>query len=146
MNPLKELRSAMAWSQTTLASELGVSHGSVRAYEAGHRVPPYIIEKLKTIAAEHGFADIALRLSSDDWQVARVFQPGETIISQAKKNLARRKAEVEESVDYHALLDEVLAAGHADITRAVQSNLIVFASLARARRPKLPKAAPRKRA
>lgn len=134
MNPLKELRAALGWSQNDLAREIGKSYASVQQYEQGKRVPPDVVEKLKTIAAKHGFADIALRLSSDDWQVTRVLHPGETLISQAKRNLQRRNPE--ESVDWHALLEEVLSSGQDDAINAVQSNLVCFTRLVRTRRPR----------
>ena len=142
MNPVRKLRDTLGWSQTHLAQAVGRSYQTIRNWEAGHRVPLESLEKMKSIAAEHGLADIAVELSSQEWQVRRVFHPAETIISQAKPAVPRKtvdfpveqakhRAAVDEREKAHQLLDEICDSGDAGAISAVFQNLNAFARLAR---------------
>ncbi len=135
-NPIKRLRELLGWNQATLGQAIGRSWQSVQNYEAGKRVPPEVIDKLKTLAAQRGLADVALELSSEEWQVRRVFQPGEKLISQAHPRGAasRRSREPAHSSDRfaaHELLDEVYDSGNAEAMAAAHQNLIVLARYVR---------------
>ena len=128
-SPIKKLRDTLGWNQATLAQAIARSWQSVQNYEAGKRVPTEVVEKLKTIAAQHGLADIALELSSDEWRVRRVFHPGETIISQTHKKTAaapaRTKAPSGNRETAHRMLDEVYDSGSPDALTAIFLNLDV---------------------
>jgi transcriptional regulator with XRE-family HTH domain len=129
-NPVRKLRKALGISQQELAVIIGRSYQSVRNYERSlQAVPPEVVDRLKTLAAENGLADLALQLSSDDWQVAAVFHPGETLISQGQKQTDDRK-------HWHALLDEILDSDAEDAVYAVKSNLFTFGNYVRGQRAK----------
>lgn len=133
-NPVKELRETLGWTQVNFAKHLGISYSSVQGYEAGRRVPPDIVEKLKSLAAKYGLADIGLLLSSDAWQAVREFHPGEVIISQARAKRTPAATARLNPTDWHALLDQVFASGNPEAIAAVQSNLVVFANYVRDKR------------
>ncbi|HZS52158.1 MAG TPA: helix-turn-helix transcriptional regulator [Bryobacterales bacterium] len=133
-SPLKKLRTALGWSQSALAQALGCSYSSIQNYEGGKRVPREIIERLKSIAAEHDLADIALELSSEAWQVRRVFQPREVRISGAaaavsaasQKPLDGSRSKDSGSDDReacHQILDRILDSGDRVAIAAVLQNL-----------------------
>ncbi|GEM_PF-3818357 len=129
-SPLKKLRSALGWSQSALAQALGCSYSSIQNYEGGKRVPREIIERLKSIAAEHDLADIALELSSEAWQVRRVFQPREVgipgdapAVSGASDKSLRRKDSSGDREACHQILDRILDSGDRVAIAAILQNL-----------------------
>lgn|SRR5262249_47473135 len=141
-NPIKRLRGLLGWNQATLGQAIGRSWQSVQNYEAGKRVPPEVIDKLKTLAAQRGFADVALDLSSEEWQVRRVFYPGEKLISQASKRgtASQRSGEparASDRSDAHELLDQIYDSGSAEATAAAYQNLAVLARYVRLEHTKL---------
>ena len=157
--PVKKLRLALGWSQVQFAQAIGRSYASVQGYEAGKRVPREIVEKMRSIAVQNGLADVALELSSDDWQVRRVFHPGEVLISRAARIVQQGKQQnrsastspvakpARHSTDewrgyWHEILDEILDSGVPDVVSALERNLELFAGFARTGKPA---ASPRKR-
>jgi transcriptional regulator with XRE-family HTH domain len=148
-SPIKKLRLALGWSQVQLAQAIGRSYASVQGYEAGKHVPGEVVERMKSIAVERGLADVAVELSSEEWQVRRVFQPGEVLISQAREAL--RSKPVPEPLPgpgqpvrqpasgssgglrehWHRLLDEILDSGDPDAISTIGRNLETFAGFVR---------------
>ncbi|MGH9786374.1 MAG: helix-turn-helix transcriptional regulator [Terriglobia bacterium] len=133
MNPARKLRDALGWSQTTFAQAIGRSYQTIRNWEAGHRIPPESLEKMKSIASEHGLADIAMELSSEEWQVQRVFHPGETLISQAPAEARARGRErgAERREQAHQWIDEIFDSGDTAAIAAVSRTLDALARMAR---------------
>lgn len=109
-------------SQPDFARLIGRSHQSLGNYERGGPVPPDVVKELHTIVAKHALADLALELKGD-WQVQRVFHPGETIIS------ARHQATVPEDQQWHEMLDVILGSDNEVAVRLVQSSLIAASKL-----------------
>jgi len=146
-SPVKKLRLALGWSQVQFAQAIGRSYASVQAYEAGKRVPPEVVEKMKSIAAANHFADLALELSSDEWQVRRVFYPGEILITQSRqrradlppgqpapagnlgKDVGHPRADPRARL--HRVLEEILDSGDPELVSATEQALEVFARSAR---------------
>ncbi len=138
-NLVRRLRETAGLTQQEFAQATGLSYASIQGWESGKRVGRSSVERLKSFAAEKGFADIALQLSSDEWQVRRVLHPGETLISRPKPG-AEELPEVTlppasrtrgRNAQWHQLLDEVLDSGNSDAIIAVQNNLTVFARYVR---------------
>lgn len=127
-NLVRKLRSALGLSQVAFGQLLGRSYQSVGYYERGVPIPPAVVERLIAIATENNLADIAMELAGGKWQIKRVLQPGETLIS----NKLDRKGEKTDN-KWHTLLDEVLGSGNAEAISAVQSNLVVFSMYVRSR-------------
>lgn len=105
----------MRLTQIQLANALGWSYGSIQGYERGAKIPGDRIEQLKTFATQHGHADIALTLSSEQWHVQTVIHP-----------IQPRQQATEENQSWHEMLDEILDSGMPELINAVQSNLLVF--------------------
>lgn len=146
-SPVRRLRLLLGWSQVQFAEAIGRSYASVQGYEAGKRVPPEVIEKLKSIAAANNLADLGLELSSDDWQVRRIFHPGEVLITQSRQrvrtdlspsqpasagNLVKRAEHprTDPRDRLHRVLDEILDSGDPELISAAEQALDVFARLA----------------
>ena len=147
-SPVRKLRLVLGWSQVQFAQAIGRSYASVQGYEAGKRVPPEVIEKLKSIAAANNLADLALELSSDDWQVRRVFYPGEVLITQSRQ-LVRTDLPSSQSASagnlvkgaghpppdprqrLHRVLDEILDSADLELISAAEQALDVFARSSR---------------
>jgi len=123
-NPVTELRRRLNLTQVQLAARLGVYPRSIANWERGTRPEIPNVDKLKSLAAETGNADLALVFSSDDWQVRRVFHPGEIIISQSSQKSAANPRN--SAVYYHQILDRVLASGNEKAIAAVIGNLELF--------------------
>jgi transcriptional regulator with XRE-family HTH domain len=156
-NPVKKLREALGMNQVEFAKAIGRSYASVQGYEAGKRVPREVVEKMKTLAVKRGWPELALELSSEEWQVRRLFHPGELIISQARQALSgaaegsridlseqQRKSARDPDVReaYHRMLDFILDSGHDVAIEAVMRNLHAFERLVgvdRAKHPRLSK-------
>ena len=129
-NPIRRLRLKLGLSQPDLGRLIGKSHGSVANYEKGFAQPAAnIIERLKSIAVEHAFADLAVELSSADWQVRTLIHP--------PQDFARRQASITDTVKSgpageanrqirHALLDALLDSGNEDAIMAVEHLLRYF--------------------
>ena len=130
MNTIRKLRESLHWNQARLAQAIGRSWQSVQNYEAGKRVPRDVIEKLKAIAMQHGLADIAMELSSDEWQVRRVFHPGETLISETRRQLESERESC------HKTLDEILDSGDSEAITAVRSHIVLLGKYVRLSRPR----------
>jgi len=124
-NLVRQIRDFSGMNQEDFARAIKRSTAMLRHYEKGITPPLDVIETLKTLAVKAGHPEIAVALSSDEWKVQRVFQPGETIIS-----APRRAANSE----WHQMLDEVLDSGQRDAIEAVQSNLLVFVDRVRLRK------------
>ena len=120
------------------------SHQSVIAYEKHPEdTPAEVIQSLKTIAAATGHADWAVFLSSDNWRVARVIEPGETLISAPPRpHPASGGATSRESL--HGMLDEILDSGDPDALNAVVPNLVLFHKWVEQKSPKMVRAKKRK--
>jgi hypothetical protein len=129
-NPIRRLRLAIAKNQVEFAALIGRSYASLRNYEKGTEVPEDVLDRLKTIAAEHGLGDIALDLS-DVGADAPEKGPalGRTLRShpmgsgKSVKILAEKYGAHAED---HAMLDRILNSGVEEAIRAVRSNLFVF--------------------
>ena len=126
-------------NQETFAREIGRSTPSLRGYEAGRVPPDDVIAKLKTIATAHGRADLAVNLTSDEWKVRRVIEPGETLIGAAGSGPKAPAAGGDPQREYwHTMLDQILDSGQADAVDAIQSVLLVTADRVRLKRARKP--------
>src|SRR5437016_4058704 len=125
MNPVQELRKSLQLNQHEFARLVGCSYSSIQNYEGGKKVPREIVERMRQLAVERGQADIAVTLSSEEWQIRSVFHPGETFISTLPpgKPAAGLKYKHQK---WHDMLEAVLESGNPRAIDAVQSNLLVF--------------------
>ena len=124
-NPVRRLRLALNMNQVELGRIVGKSYQTVRNYETGiGNVPDSVIETLKNLAAEKGFAHLALELSSEDWKVRTIVHP--------PQEFARYQARLPNAaVDAgrqarHALIDALLDSGNEDAILAVEHLLRYF--------------------
>ncbi|HEY3823039.1 MAG TPA: hypothetical protein VGL82_00695 [Bryobacteraceae bacterium] len=117
------MRKTLRMSQQAFASELEISVGSVRAYEAGARLSDGALEKLKSLAARKMLPDYAIALDGRQFEVRQVFAPG------GKVRLPRNPGERDLGDDLHRLLDEVLESGNVEAVNAVESVLQICASV-----------------
>ena len=125
-NPVRELRGKLGMSQVEFAHLIGRSMQSVRAYERHPEdITEEVVERLKTVAVDHGYADLALRLSSDDWRVRRVFEPGEIIFTSPPSTQTGYPYLIENR-RYHDLLEKVLNSRKKKAIDAVIPNLELF--------------------
>jgi DNA-binding transcriptional regulator YiaG len=134
-----KLRNALGMSQIEFAQLVGKGYSSIRNYERGVPPPDDVAEKLVQLAVEHGMADLALQLKGE-FGVRRVLEPGETLISTARKPKAKAAAPSASSVApgadrdrLHAMLDEVLDSGDPAAVSAVVSNIQVSTGFIRLR-------------
>ena len=125
-NPVRNLRERLSLNQHQFADLVGRSYTSIQGYESGKRVPAPVVDRLKTIAAERGVADIALVLSSDEWQVRRVVQPGETLIGAPRPATASIGTYHPRNKVWHDMLEAILESGDEKAIKAVEPNLIIF--------------------
>ena len=131
-NPVKRLRDELGLTQVQFAGAAGVALSTVANVEGGKQVERATVEKFKTLAADRGYPDIAMELSSDDWQVRGVIQPGEILISQAGSGPKKAPSFVRDQRSrWHSLLDEILDSGNADAISAATQNLDLFARYVR---------------
>lgn len=141
-NFVKKLRTALGMSQVKFGDAIGRSLGSVQQYERGVPFPDEVRERMMSLAAEHGLADLAIEISGKRWGVRHVLNPGEHLISESKRSKGiDSHAKAGENTpsrsvpsDWHALLEEILTSGELDAITAVQHNLVVFGRYVRARR------------
>ncbi len=127
-NPLKILREHMGMNQHQFADLVGRSYASIQGYEAGKKIPPEVVERMKTIAAERGFADVALVLSSDAWQVRTLIHPPQEFAQRQGKQIQYAAIQDAGRQAQHALLDALLDSGNPDAAAAIDHLLRYFAS------------------
>lgn len=105
-------------------------------------MPRDFTERLASLAVQKGFPDIAVELRAP-FEVKRVLEPGETLISAARERGENTAAPsppaplILGGTDrdrFHALLDEVFDSADPDAVSAVTRNLDVFAQFVRLRR------------
>lgn len=116
VNPTKRLRQALKISQQQFATELGISVGSVRAYERGVNVSDASLEAMKTLAVARGFADLAMEMSRGKFTIGKVIAPQE-----GGRNIRLRKASHgrDMSDELHAAVDHILENGSPDAIAAM---------------------------
>lgn len=137
-NPVKKLREVLGLSQVAFGELIARCYQSVRNYEGGIRPSTEVIQKLKTIAVECGYPEIAKELSDEEWAVK---QDGTIRISQVPKNLHPEERGF--GAELHSLLDDILQSPNIQIIEATQSALRVFAKSVR--QPPVPVDRPRRR-
>ncbi|HEX4311922.1 MAG TPA: helix-turn-helix transcriptional regulator [Acidobacteriaceae bacterium] len=116
---VRRLRHALRMSQQQLATELGLSVASIRAYEAGQKVSEGSLEKLKSLAARKMLPDFAIELDGREFKVRAVYEPGK------KVRMPRVPAGEDLGDVMHRMLDEVIESGQPEIIVAVESVLQV---------------------
>jgi transcriptional regulator with XRE-family HTH domain len=116
MNLTKKLREVLQISQQQLATELGISVGSIRAYERGASVSDASLEAMKTLAVNRGFADLAMEMTAGKFSVARVITP-----AQAGKSIRLRRNTHgrDMSDELHEAVDAILNSGSVEAIGAL---------------------------
>jgi len=122
-NPAKQLRESLGLSQVAFGELIARCYQSVRNYEGGIRPSAEVIQKLKAIAVESGYPEIARELSDQEWPVK---QSG---ISQVPKQLHPEEREF--GAELHSLLDDILQGPNIEAIEAIESTLRVLAKSAR---------------
>jgi transcriptional regulator with XRE-family HTH domain len=117
MNPTKRLREALKMSQQQFATELGISVGSVRAYERGVHVSDASLEAMKTLAAARGFADLAMEMAGRKFAVGKLITPADKGKSVRLRN-ASHGADMNDEL--HAAVDAILNSGSPDAIGALE--------------------------
>lgn len=104
-------------SQQQFATELGISVGSVRAYERGVQVSEASLEAMKSLAVRQGLADLAMEMSHGRFIVGKVIAPKDP-----GKSIRLRKAAHGHDMgdDLHAAVDAILAAGSPEAIGALE--------------------------
>jgi len=126
-NPCRELRQLLGLSQVDFCSLIGRSYQSLKVYEKHPAdTPPEVIERLKTVAAERGFADWAVALSSDDWRVATIVYPMTPPRRPPPPPKTGAPSYPADHLKWHEMLEAILTSGDARAISAVQPNLILF--------------------
>jgi DNA-binding XRE family transcriptional regulator len=131
-NPCRELRQLLKLNQVEFARLIGRSYQSLKVYEKHPEdTPPEIIESLKSIAAANGHADWAVFLSSDEWRITNVLQPGEELISahtvpKSDVPAGAFASAAPDRAQLHHMLDAILDSKDPDAIRAVVPNLELF--------------------
>jgi transcriptional regulator with XRE-family HTH domain len=117
VNPTKRLREALKMSQQQFATELGISVGSIRAYERGVQVSDASLEAMKSLAVRRGLADLAMEMGHGRFAVGKVIAPKD-----AGKSIRLRKASHGNDMgdDLHAAVDAILAAGSPEAIGAME--------------------------
>jgi len=127
-NIARQIREATGLNQVEFSRKLGRSLSMLQIYERSQGNPPLdVMDRLRSIAAEYGRGDLGLACGT--FEVKRVVQPGETLISTARSPHQRR----------HQLLDAILTSHNQAAITAVQSALTLFAAHAGAPAPAKPK-------
>lgn len=117
-------------SQSDFARAIDRSLQMVRNYENGAKPPAAVIERLQTLAVEHGRADLGLALG-DEWEVKHVIKPGETLITTARPAGSYNP----KNKELHDMLELVLESGVKKAIEAVVPNLVLFADYVAQIRP-----------
>lgn len=133
-NPVRSLREHLGLNQHQFGDLIGRSYPSVQGYEAGKRVPPEIVERLKTIAAERGFADIAVSLTSDDWKVDRVIYPSGHEVRTGPAARPSHNGPDDRDI-WHGMLDLAWDARQPESIAAIKSVLLLAKAAAAKRAP-----------
>jgi len=117
VNPTKRLREALKMSQQQFATELGISVGSVRAYERGVHVSDASLEAMKSLAVRQGLADLAMEMGRGRFTVGKVIAPQD-----AGKSIRLRKASYGRDMgdELHAAVDAILATGSPEAIGAME--------------------------
>jgi transcriptional regulator with XRE-family HTH domain len=119
VNPTKRLREALKMSQQQFATDLGISVGSVRAYERGVQVSDASLEAMKSLAVRQGLADLAMEMDMGRGR----FAVGKVIAPQdAGKSIRLRKTSHGRDLgdDLHGALDAILETGSPEAIGAVE--------------------------
>ena len=104
-------------SQQQFATELGISVGSVRAYERGVHVSDASLEAMKTLAASRGFGDLAMEMAGGRFTVGKVITPA----NRGKAVRLRRASHGADMGDeLHAAVDAILNSGSPDAIGALE--------------------------
>ena len=123
-NIVRKIRKAAGMTQEELGRFVGKGTARVRQYEDGADPPPDVIERLKSLAVKHDKSDLALALTSDEWKVRHVIEPGETLISQRPPSYPR--AYNPRNQAWHDMLESILESGDEKAIKAVEPNLVIF--------------------
>ncbi|HEU5022708.1 MAG TPA: helix-turn-helix domain-containing protein [Bryobacteraceae bacterium] len=117
VNPTKRLREALKMSQQQFATELGISVGSVRAYERGVQVSDASLEAMKSLAVRQGLGDLALEMTRGRFAVGKLIAPQD-----AGKSVRLRKSSHGRDLgdDLHAALDAILETGSPEAIGAIE--------------------------
>ncbi|HXE64700.1 MAG TPA: helix-turn-helix domain-containing protein [Bryobacteraceae bacterium] len=117
VNLTKRLREALKMSQQQFATELGISVGSVRAYERGVHVSDASLEAMKSLAVRQGLADLAMEMGRGRFAVGKVIAPQD-----AGKAIRLRKASHGRDMgdDLHAAVDTILESGSPEAIGAME--------------------------
>jgi transcriptional regulator with XRE-family HTH domain len=117
VNPTKKLREALKMSQQQFATELGISVGSVRAYERGVHVSDASLEAMKSLAVRQGHADLAMEMGRGRFAVGKVIAPQD-----AGKSIRLRKAPHGRDMgdELHAAVDAILETGSPEAIGAME--------------------------
>ena len=104
-------------SQQQFATELGISVGSVRAYERGVQVSDASLEAMKSLAVRRGLADLAMDMGQGRFAIGKVIAPKD-----AGKSIRLRKSSHGNDMgdDLHAAVDAILEAGSPEAIGAME--------------------------
>jgi len=124
VNPTKRLREALKMSQQQFATELGISVGSVRAYERGVHVSDASLEAMKNLAVRQGLADLAMEIGHGRFTVGKVIAPKD-----AGKSIRLRKVSHGRDMgdELHAAVDAILETGSPEAIGAMEVLLRALA-------------------
>jgi transcriptional regulator with XRE-family HTH domain len=117
VNPTKRIREALKMSQQQFATDLGISVGSVRAYERGVHVSDASLEAMKNLAVRHGLADLAMEMGHGRFAVGKVIAPKD-----AGKSIRLRKVSHGRDMgdELHAAVDVILETGSPEAIGAME--------------------------
>jgi len=111
-------------SQQQFATELGISVGSVRAYERGVHVSDASLEAMKNLAVRQGLADLAMEIGHGRFTVGKVIAPKD-----AGKSIRLRKVSHGRDMgdELHAAVDAILETGSPEAIGAMEVLLRALA-------------------
>ena len=111
-------------SQQQFATELGISVGSVRAYERGVHVSDASLEAMKNLAVRQGLADLAMEIGHGRFTVGKVIAPKD-----AGKSIRLRKVSHGRDMgdELHATVDAILETGSPEAIGAMEVLLRALA-------------------
>ena len=126
-NPVRLLRENLRLNQHQFGDLIGRSYSSVQAYEAGKKVPTEIAERLKNIAVEKGFADIAATLTSGYLTIQEAHDRGKHVVNPAKQ--AQRSNSSAHGPDdrdtWHGILDLVWTSRQHEAIAAIKHVMLL---------------------
>lgn len=125
---MRRIRESLGLSQQGLAQELGMSIGSIRAWENSDRFSEAAQVKLTRFCLQNNRPDYAIELSDRRFTARPVFENQERLANAPSRTTATSKdlAEV-----LHGAVDLVLEKGAPDLIAAVQAVLILASNLLR---------------